>query len=350
VVKNVAFVAPGKLTIPTGGFAYDQRIVQELGLLDWCVEVLELDGDFPFPSAAARAAAGQRLAALPAAMPIVIDGLAFGALPDAAADLGDSRRLIALVHHPLAMETGLSSRDADALRESETRALGRARRVIATSAFTGRILVSDYGVSADRLMIAQPGSDRMARTKFASSDALALLAVGAITHRKGYDVLVAALAMLADLPWRLTIVGDRSRDSDAVARLDADIARFQLSDRVTVAGAVPAQRLADLYAAAHIFVLASRFEGYGMALADALAHGLPVVGTAAGAVAETLPTGAGLLAPPDDVVALSLALRRMIADPDVRRRCADRAWRAAADLPSWRGAAEIFQMAIESAR
>jgi glycosyltransferase involved in cell wall biosynthesis len=349
VVKDVAFVAPGPLTIPTGGFAYDRRIVEELGALDWRVAIIELDGDFPFPSAASREAARRRLLALPPALPIVIDGLAFGALPEVAAALG-GRRLIALVHHPLALETGLSPRDADALRQSEISALARARRVIATSAYTGRLLVTDYGVAADRLTVARPGSDRMARATGSLAGAPALLAVGAITHRKGYDVLLAALAALTDLSWRLTIVGDRGRDAGAVARLDSDIARLQLAERVTVTGAIPEERLAALYAGADLFVQASRFEGYGMALADAVAHGLPVVGTAAGAVSETVPDGAGLLAPPDDVEALSQALRRMIRDPAERRRCADRAWAAAAYLPGWRGAAEICARAIEDAR
>jgi glycosyltransferase involved in cell wall biosynthesis len=348
VVKQVAFVAPGPLTIPTGGFAYDRRIVQELGALDWRVDVIALNGDFPFPMPPARAAARERLLALPPAMPIVIDGLAFGALPEVASELAPRNPLIALVHHPLALETNLSPRDVDALRQCEMSALGCARRVIVTSAYTGRLLVADYGVAADRLTVAQPGSDSMARAPGGASAAPALLAVGAITHRKGYDVLLAALADLIHLPWRLTIVGDRGRDTNAVARLDADLARLQLAERVTVTGAIPTERLAALYAEADLFVQASRFEGYGMALADAIAHGLPVVATAAGAVPDTVPEGAGLLAPPDDVGALSVALRRLIGDPVERRNCADAAWAAAADLPSWQDAARIFSQAIES--
>ena len=111
--------------------------------------------------------------------------------------------------------------------------------------------------------------------------------------RKGFDVLIAALATLADLPWHLTIAGDRSRDPDAAARLDADIARFKLGNRIVVLGTVSPERLAELYAGADLFVLASRFEGYGMAFAEAIAHGLPVIGTTAGAIPETVPPGAG---------------------------------------------------------
>src|SRR5262249_62112596 len=81
--------------------------------------------------------------------------------------------------------------------------------------------------------------------------------------------------------------------SPAAARLDADISAHGLGERVEVLGAVPPERILELYSASDIFVLASRFEGYGMALAEAIAHGLPVVSTTAGAIPDTIPAGAG---------------------------------------------------------
>ena len=176
-----------------------------------------------------------------------------------------------------------------------------------------------------------------------------MLAVGAVIARKGYDVLLAALATLIDLPWRLTIVGDLGRDAEAVARLDSDIARLNLADRVRVAGAVSAKRLAELYAGADIFVLASRFEGYGMAFSEAIAHGLPVVGTTAGAIPEAAPASAALLTPPDDAGAFAAAVRRLIENPAERRRLAAAARAAAATLPTWDNSAALFARAIEAA-
>ena len=146
----------------------------------------------------------------------------------------------------------------------------------------------------------------MPRAQAQTSDGvMRLLAVGAVVPRKGYDVLVAALATLTDLPWQLTIAGDRTRDRDTAAQLEADIARHGLGDRIAVLGAVSPQRLAELYADADLFVLASHFEGYGMAYAEAIAHGLPVIGTTAGAIPDTVPQDAGLLVAPDDVAAFA---------------------------------------------
>jgi glycosyltransferase involved in cell wall biosynthesis len=143
-------------------------------------------------------------------------------------------------------------------------------------------------------------------------------------------------------------VGDLGRDAATTARLHADIQRFNLADRVLVTGAIAAERLEALYIRSDIFVLASLFEGYGMAFAEAIAHGLPVIGTTAGAIAETAPAGASLLTPPGDIPALSFALRRLIEDSTQRQKLAAGARAAAAALPTWDEAAEAFSRALET--
>jgi glycosyltransferase involved in cell wall biosynthesis len=170
-----------------------------------------------------------------------------------------------------------------------------------------------------------------------------------VVPRKGYDILIAALSGLLDLPWRLTIVGDCSRDAATYARLMADIERHRLAPRVTIEDAVPAERLAALYAASDLFVLPSHYEGFGMAYAEAIAHGLPVIGTTAGAIPDTVPAAAGVLVPPGDAVSLGAALRRLIENGAERAALAAGASAAAAHLPTWRGSAELFSQAIERA-
>ena len=354
-MRHAAFAVPGALTTPTGGYAYDRRIIAELCTLGWSIDVIDLGSEFPRPSDAARLAAHARLAALSRDHPIVVDGLAFGALPDVAAALAPSHRLFALVHHPLAREIGLSREESETLRISEQKALAAARRVIVTSATTAGMIVSDYGVPPDRVAVVRPGCDRrpddLQETDTSRADSpVRLLAVGAMVPRKGYDVLIAALAPLRHLSWRLTIVGDLTRAPETVSRVKADIARFDLHDRVILAGAVPDERLAALFADSDLFALASRFEGYGMAFAEAIAHGLPIVATEGGAITETIPATARILVETDDVAALSAALRRLIEDPEERRHLAAGARRAAAELPSWRQSAVLFGTVLETAR
>jgi glycosyltransferase involved in cell wall biosynthesis len=348
VVKRFAFAVPGDLATPTGGYAYDRRMMTELGELGWQIDLLDLGEGFPWPDEAARATAQSRLLAMPAGRSIVVDGLALGVLPETASQLAGRNPLLALVHHPLALEWGLSVKQADALRTSERAALAAVQGVVVTSAATARLVASDYGVPAERIAVARPGSDPALMSQGSQDGVVRLLSVGAIVPRKGFDVLISALATLTDLSWRLTIAGDRTRDRNAAARLDADIARHALGDRIAAPGAVSPQRLAALYAEADVFVLASHFEGYGMAYAEAVAHGLPVIGTSAGAIPDTVPPDAGLLVDPGDSFALAKALRRVIGDAGLRRRLASAARAAAPQLPTWRHSAEIFARALEA--
>lgn len=347
-MRSIAFAVPGDLATPTGGYVYDRRMITELEHLGWHIDVIDLGEGFPWPSDATRARAWLRLSDVPPGRTIVVDGLAFGVLPEAVLQLRVENPLIALVHHPLALEAGLSMQQANILRTCERAALTAARLVIANSAETARHLTSDYGVAADRIVIVCPGSDPVPAAHGSHDGIVRLLSIGAVVPRKGFDVLIAALATLADLPWHLTIAGDRGRDPETAAQLDGDIARFQLGSRVAVLGAVSPERLAELYASADLFVLASRFEGYGMAYAEAIAHGLPVIGTTAGAIPNTVPVGAGVLVAPDDAGSFALALRRLIENPDERRRMATSAREAAGLLPTWPKSAKIFSRALEA--
>jgi glycosyltransferase involved in cell wall biosynthesis len=349
VVKRFAFAVPGDLATPTGGYAYDRRIIAELKTLAWTIDVIDLGEGYPRPDAANRTAALPLLTRMPQGQPIVIDGLAFGVLPAAAASLHQRNPLIALVHQPLALESGLPLAEANNFRASERTALGFARRVIATSPSTANLLTKDYGVPAEHVTVARPGTDPVAPAVGSRNGVVRLLAVGSVVPGKGYDVLVAALEALTDLPWQLMIAGDTGRDRATAAKIEGDIARFKLTDRIALLGAVAPARLAELYRAADLFVLASRFESYGMAYAEAVAYGLPTIGTTAGAIPDTLSGEFAILVRPDDVAALAHALRRLIADRNERQKIASAARAAAVHLPTWRDSAALFARAIEAA-
>jgi glycosyltransferase involved in cell wall biosynthesis len=345
VVKALAFAVPGDLATPTGGYAYARRMIAELEAYGWRIDTIDLGDGFPRPSPQVLGAARAMLTRSPADRPVVVDGLAFGVLPEAAAAMRASHTVVALVHHPLALETGFPVDDAARLRASERAALAAARHVVVTSAATAQLLTADYGVAAERLSVIEPGTDRGTAPRRSSDGVVALLAVGAVVPRKGYDLLVAALAALAQLPWRLVIVGDGTRSPETFVQLTADVARRGLADRIAFRGAAGADELATLYASSDLFVLPSRFEGYGMAYAEAIAHGLPVIGTTAGAIPQTVPASAGVLVAPDDVAALTAALRRLIEDPLARERLA--AGARAVEFPSWHQQAARFAGVIE---
>jgi glycosyltransferase involved in cell wall biosynthesis len=335
-VPDLRFAVPGDLETRTGGYIYDRRLMVELRRIGWSVEHLAWSASFPFPDAADLAAAAGGLAAAADGSLVLIDGLAYGAMPALAEAEAGRLDLVALVHHPLARETGLAAAQRAALTWSERRALQVAKAVICTSATTAATLVDDYGIEASCLAIAQPGTDVMPSARAAPGavdGVVRLLSVGTVTPRKGHDVLVEALALVADLAWTCTIAGSLDRAPEMVAMVRERIADHGLGDRIALIG--EAADMAALYGAADIFVLPSRYEGYGMAFAEALQQGLPVIGTSTGAIPEVVPPSAGILVPPDDAAALAAALRRLLVDRAARRRLAEGAAIAARTLPKW---------------
>jgi len=338
------FLIPGELDTPTGGYRYDKRIIQGLRDLGWRVEHRALVGDFPLPSRIAREAALEAVAAIPDGETVVVDGLAYGALPDLAESEGPRLGLIALVHHPLWMETGLDPSLSELLRRSEDRALAQARGMIATSDATARLL-SDRGIARDRIRVVVPGVDRAPASTGSAGPDTRLLCVATLTPRKGHDLLLRALAGLTELPWHLRCVGSLDRDtrwSRELRRLARDLG---LDGRVTFTGSLDDPRLELEYRQADLFVLPTRFEGYGMVAAEALAHGLPIVATRTGAMPELIPPQAGALVSPDDPEALRVALEGLMADADARRRLAVGARTAGLRLPTWSESAGAFAAA-----
>jgi glycosyltransferase involved in cell wall biosynthesis len=333
-MPTLALVLPGDPATPTGGYEYDRRIVAGLRDLGWAVTVHALDASFPAPTPAARAAARDAFARLPDGATVLVDGLALGVLPEVAAAEARRLRLVALVHHPLADETGLEPGRAEALRRSEAQALAAVRFVVTTSGTTARGLAC-YGVPPERIAVIEPGIDPAPLAAGSDGPGVALLCVAAVVPRKGHAVLIDALSGLADRDWRLTCVGSLGRSPQTVAALEHRIAALGLTDRVTIRGAVDRATLDACYAHADVFVLPTFHEGYGMALAEALARGVPVVSTRAGAVPETVPPDAGLLVPPGDPAALRDALARVLDDAALRARLAEGARRARARLPGW---------------
>lgn len=336
-------VLPGDPATLTGGYEYDRRVAAGLRALGWAVTVHALDASFPAPTTAALRDARAVLASIATGRTVLIDGLALGAMPDIAAAEAARLRLVALIHHPLAAETGLSPERAEALRRAETRALAAASGVIATSEATARALAA-YGVARERIAVVVPGTDPAPLARGSGGPGLGLLCVATIVPRKGHAVLIEALAGLADRDWRLTCVGSRDRSPATDAALARQIDALGLADRVTLVGERAA--LDGYYDRADAFVLPTFHEGYGMALAEALARGLPVVATSAGAVPDTVPPDAGLLVPPGDVDALRDALAGVLDDAALRARLAAGARRARAALPTWPQACERLARAL----
>lgn len=345
VPRDFHFLVPGDWDLPTGGYTYDRRMAYALRDAGHPITAHSLTGSWPYPSAAELAAADKTLTQLPDHCVVVADGLAFGAMATVAAAHAHRLRWVALVHHPLHLETGLTPAQKLYLLSAETQALQHARRVVVTSTATASDVVA-MGVPAAHVRVVEPGTDRvlMPARRHQRSGPLTLLCVATLTPRKGHSLLLRALADLAHLNWELHNVGSATRDPATAAALRAQAA--PMAQKVFWHGELDAQKLSAYFAAADVFVLASLHEGFGMVVTEALAHGLPVVASNAGALAQTLPQGAGLSVAAGDVSALRFALEQVMGDERVRESLAAGARAAAANLPSWPQQADRLMVAL----
>lgn len=338
---TVHFLIPGDPETRTGGYLYDRRIMVGLTTLGWFVELHRLSAMFPQPDAAALQAADAVLAALPERALTVIDGLALGAMPTIVARHRERLRLVALVHHPLALETGLAEALRQQLTLSEREALRSVRRVIVTSSHTAWAL-ADYEVPLERCAVVEPGVEPAPLAGGSQDGVLTLLCVASLTPRKGHAVLFHALTWLREKAWRLRCAGSANLDPATAAELFDLVARLGLSARVEFLGQLDESALSLEYRQADLFVLPSWYEGYGMVLTEALAHGLPIVSTTAGAIPGTVPPDAGYLVAPGNEIALAEVLTRVISDDDLRKRLAEGARIARRSLADWPTACRRF--------
>jgi glycosyltransferase involved in cell wall biosynthesis len=332
-VRQIAIVVPGSIAQRSGGYEYDRRIVAGLRARGWAVDVHEIAGAFPRPSATSLETAAQTLAAIPDGSLVLADGLAFGAMPAEVEREGRRLNFVALVHLPLAAHPGITRQEAARFEEDERRALAAARGCIVSGAMTAGAIEA-YDVRRERIGVVEPGTDRAPLAR-GSRNPLHLVSVAAITPGKGHAILLRALAPLSQRPWRLTCAGSLDRDPATAARVRELVEGEQLRERVALVGELDSTELAALYDSADIFVHASLHETYGMVVAEALARGVPVVGSATGAMPDLVGSDAGLLVPPGNVAALADALSSVLDDADVRDRMTAGARRVRDRLPTW---------------
>jgi glycosyltransferase involved in cell wall biosynthesis len=339
-VSTVHVVVPAAIddrTRPSGGNVYDRRICSGLTTLGWTVHEHPVSGSWPWPDAAAERSLASELARIPDTAVVLVDGLIASGASTLLVAGAHRFRLVVLVHMLFGdCPTGDAPTDAQA---RERTVLAAATRIITTSWWTFRQLVGVYGLPPEGMHVAQPGVDT-ARSAEGTTGGGALLCVAAVAPAKGHDVLLAALAALSSLGWSCVCVGSLETDPGFVERLRHQVEAAGIGHRVRLVGAQSGDALDQAYLNADLLVLASRAESYGMVVAEALAHGLPVVASAVGGLPEALgraPDGRvpGILVPPADQQRLTEALSHWLLEPDLRKRLRQAARERQASQVRW---------------
>lgn len=302
-MSEVYFVVPETIDDPrrvSGGNRYDQRVRDGLRAEGWTVHMLLVTGRGTGWTARA-------LTALPEGALALVDGLLVSREPEAIVAHRSRLRIVVLAHmvaSPVGSGDGM-------LGDSDLSALRSVRRIVATSAWTRSELLEQDAADPHRIVVAHPGVDPAPATT-ASAGGGRLLCVAAVAPHKGQDLLLRALAGFADREdWTCTLVGSLRVDQDFVAALTAVIDAAGLAGRIRFAGVLDPGALSEAYGEADLVVLPSRSESYGMAVAEALAHGVPVLATGVGGIPEAIVReDAAMIVPPDDAWALRVVLQQ----------------------------------------
>lgn len=347
---RVAFITVGNARRHTGGYLYHARVFAGLRSQDFVIDEISASAA-PLEDQLAAAAAFGATFDPQLYDVVVIDALARGAC---GAWLERWRAIcpVVVLVHQLPSVAEAEPAQLERAQSLEVPLL-RADRLIAVSEH-GRDMLIARGVSPQRIAVVSPGFDRLpiepvqVPRRRLPDQPLRVLCVAQWIARKGLTTLIAAWQQLAPANAVLELIGETDADPDYAAQVALLLAPVP-AERVIVRGPVEDAALQQAYRSADLFVLPSRFEGYGMVYAEALAHGLPIIACNVGPVPALITAQAGVFVPPDDSRSLAAALDRLLQDASTRARLSTGALRRAAALPSWDDTTRRFGQALMQA-
>jgi mannosylfructose-phosphate synthase len=237
--------------------------------------------------------------------------------------------------------------------------------VIATTPVQTDMLRKDYDVPSEKLRMIPPGYDdnrfypvgqasrELLRQKF-GFEGKVVLTLGRVARNKGYDLLIRAFAEVAsrDAAARLELAVGGERLSEAEQRIVDECRQLGeslgVSDRIKFSGYVPEADLPDVYRAADVFVLCSRYEPFGMTAIEAMACGTPTVVTTHGGLYRVLKFGInGLFADTFDAADLGITILKPLRYPKLAERLSRNGAQTARSLFTWTGVAQQLIRAVE---
>ena len=191
---------------------------------------------------------------------------------------------------------------------------------------------------------------RLSHPKIRSEDdPITLITVGTLSRGKGQLDVVHMLAQMPATNFRLHLVGDCAQNASYTDEIRALIQRSHLQESVIIHGSIPQQALFELLPQCDLYLSASSYESYSMATAEAVAHGLPVLAYATGAIGDWIEDGVnGMLIELDKPEQFFQALHRLLTERDTLNQLRHNAWTRTANLAfnSWDETYRAFLQAL----
>ena len=328
----------------TGGYIYNNHIVEGLRRQGYSIKVHTLMNDFPFPSQESIKLCRNILISIPIGEVIIFDSLVFGVIPDLLKEIKPYHPIVALMHLPL-MFGDFNDESKMLLTALEFEAFNYANLIIVTSKFLKSKLQS-IGIDSDRIKVVIPGVSIYSHKTHYALKPSHLLYVANYTVNKSHNLLIEALSGLKHLDWTLHCYGNVETDSACFNSLSGLVNENFLQNRIMLCKSVHGKALSSVYSSADIFIHPSSFETYGMVLSEALSHGIPVIVSKEVKRTNTVPSDMGLFFATNDTVSLRHTIEELLTDNVLYHNLCSNVSSYLSHSQSWQKTIAEFAMAL----
>jgi len=276
----------------------------------------------------------------------VLDGL-YVSIPEFKASLQQflpyAQRTCLMLHYLESMNTYYAAQAKAALWAGEQLWLRAMQGMIVPSLQLREYLVRQ-GLAKEKIVVATPGIAKVPACRLphpkplSANDPITLVTVGTLSRGKGQLDVVHMLAQMQATNFRLHVIGDCEQNASYTEEILSLIKRSHMQETIIVHGSIPQQALFELLLQCDLYLSASSYESYSMATAEAVAHGLPILAYATGAIGDWIEDGInGRLIELGKPEQFSQALRRLLTERHALNQLRANAWARTANLSfnSW---------------
>ena len=275
LIKNkpdIYFVYPGDINAKTGGYIYEKNILVYAKQNNINIKKIVLSENFPFPTKQDIKNFIKILDNIHPDSKIIIDGLALEGMFSIFEKLL-SYNVIALIHHPLYLE--FKGQRLKKFLKLEKENFKKINKFIVTSKNTKDLLINKFKIKKNKISVVEPGIKRLKKYNFNKNTKIHLLTCGSIIKRKNYLFLLKVLKPLDN--YTLDIVGDKTRDLNYYKNLKNFVITNSMKRKIIFHGSISDKKLAKLYSKSDCYISVSKYEGFGMSLANALIVKKPII-------------------------------------------------------------------------
>ena len=279
----IYFVYPGNINAKTGGYIYEKNILEYAKIRDIDIRPIALSENYPFPSNNDIKYFLKILDKIDPDSKIIIDGLALEGMYSIFKKIL-TYNVIALIHHPLYLE--FKGQRSKKFLRLEKENFKKINKFIVTSKNTKNLLINEFKVLNNKISVVEPGIERLVKYNFKNNSKIHFLTCGSIINRKNYLFLLKVLKPLDH--FILEIVGDTTRDIGYYKKLKKFISKNSMNRKIIFHGTISDTKLAKLYSKTDCYISVSKYEGFGMSLANALVSSLPIISFKTSTIQNTI--------------------------------------------------------------